>query len=74
MKYYATGERIDYDGVTLLVTPTQYNNAVCTGCWFSDWERRKRGEAKMSCCTHGIACTKNKRKDKRHVVFIKVNK
>ena len=72
MKYYPVGTVFSYDGVRLKVKAIAYNNAVCTGCYFSDWERRKMGLSKFSCCIHSIACTAHLRKDKRHVVFIQV--
>ena len=70
--FVPAGRTFRYDGVVLRAEPTPYNNAVCTGCWFSDWEREKRGQAKTSCYIHGYCCTAHNRRDGRHVIFRKV--
>lgn len=72
MKYVKVGEKVDYNGTTLLVAKSKDNNPTCSGCYFSDGYRILAGMAKISCCVHGLACTAGSRKDKHHVVFIKL--
>ena len=72
LKEHAIGTKITYSGITLLVTQAPNNNPVCTGCYFSDHQRRMRGENKFSCHLHGLACTKGERKDRHHVIFKQV--
>ena len=72
MKYVKVGDMVDYNGTTLLVAKSKYNKPTCCGCFFSDVYRDSAGLARLSCCTHGLACTAGNRKDKHHVVFIKL--
>lgn len=69
MNDFPTGTIVHYEKVLLVVEATPYNKPVCTGCYFSDWERRRRGLANFSCHLHQMACTKHFRKDRKHVVF-----
>lgn len=73
VKYVPIGFVTNYDGIKLKVVETPYNKAECTGCYFSDWERHKRGLAKFSCYAHKMLCTSHLRKDKKHVIFIEKN-
>ena len=71
-KYIPIGQTVDYDGTMLMVVATPYNNAVCTGCFFSDWEREKIGRSKFSCYIHRMSCTAHTREDRKHVIFKEV--
>lgn len=71
MKYVKVGEKVDYEGTTLLVAISKGDTPTCSGCFFSDRYRGRVGLARISCCVHGLACTARNRKDKHHVVFIK---
>lgn len=72
MKYIKVGEKVNYDGVTLLCCGSEGNKPKCNGCFFSDTFRDLAGLIRMSCCTHGFACTAAGRQDKHHVIFIKL--
>jgi len=67
--YHALEEIISYEGFTLLVKAQKDNRPSCSGCFFSKYERQKRGLKNVSCCTHGYKCTASQRKDKKHVIF-----
>ena len=67
--YIPVGGTFNYDGVDLVVVANKYNKAECTGCHFSDWERRKRGKSRFNCHLHGYACTAHMRKDGKQVIF-----
>lgn len=69
VKEYAIDTTITYNGITLLVTQAPNNEPVCTGCYFSNYQMRKRGMREFSCCNHHLACTKGERKDRKHVIF-----
>jgi hypothetical protein len=71
MKYVKVGEKVDYEGTTLLVAISKGDTPTCIGCFYSDRYRGRVGLARISRCIHGLACTAGKRKDKHHVVFIK---
>ena len=71
-KYYPIGREVDYEGVTLKVVATFDNRPECLHCFFSDSEREKAKLPRMSCCIHGLLCTKHMRRDGKHVVFLKV--
>ena len=75
MKYrdYKVGSLIDKDGTMLQVVKTPSNVPVCKGCFYSDFYRRKHGMRRVNCCDHGMICTKYSRKDRHHVIFIKVD-
>ena len=70
IKFAPIGSIIKYDNTTLRVISTPL--PMCTGCFFSDAERKKKGLAKFSCYMHKYACTAHVRKDKSHVIFMKV--
>lgn len=72
MKYVKVGEKVNYNGATLLVVKSKDNKPTCSGCYFSEWYRKRAGMTNISCCVHGLACTAGNRKDKHHVVFIKL--
>ena len=72
MKYYPIGTTVPWPtetGEKLVVEEAKGNKAVCTGCYFTDWQRRKRGLAKFSCYVHQMACTPPNRRDGKHVIF-----
>lgn len=72
MKYVKVGEKVDYNGTTLMAVKSKYNSPTCSGCFFSDAFRDLAGLTRMSCCIHGLACTSGNRKDKHHVIFMKL--
>ena len=69
LKEHAVGTTIAYNGITLLVMQAPNNDPVCTGCYFSNYQMRKRGMREFSCFNHNLACTKGERKDGKHVIF-----
>lgn len=66
------GVTFRYKSVSLKVEATKFNDANCYGCYFSDSECNKRGVPHISCYQHGYLCTKNLRKDGKHVTFVEV--
>ena len=41
----------------------------CAGCGFSNYIRKTKGKAIVSCCSHHYVCTPLLRNDKKHVIF-----
>ena len=74
-KFYPVGTIVPWPtetGEKLMVMESQDNKPICTGCFFTDLQRRKRGLGKFSCYMHQMACTPANRKDKKHVKFVAV--
>lgn len=72
-KYLPVGTVIEWSANEhLVVTETKDNKPVCTGCFFSRRERRKKGLSDYSCYKHLMSCTAMGRKDRRHVIFKEV--
>ena len=75
MKDYPIGQVVPWvteTGEKLVVEEAKEvrgNKYVCTGCYFSDHQREKRGLAKFSCYVHQMACTPANRKDKKIIIF-----
>lgn len=72
MKDIKVGTEFCYGKTKLRVEAADYNNPVCTGCFFSDFYRQKRRLWKFSCHIHKMACTPNTRSDRRNVIFREV--
>ena len=60
------GTTFDYEGNELTVTESIDGGRTCRGCWFARKEYRK------ACYQHRHACTPANRKDKKQVVFEKI--
>lgn len=72
MIYNKIGSTFKEGDVTLRVHASDYNQPLCDGCWYGAKSKGKRFY-NHSCCVHGHACTPANRKDKKHVVFVKVH-
>ena len=70
--FLPVGTIFEYDGVTAVVTLTDQKKPTCTGCIFSEFNRKKHKLPKISCYAHGYVCTSHTRKDKKQVVFKEV--
>lgn len=71
-KDISVGVTFRYGIVSLRVEAAPYNEPTCYGCYFSDSECNKRGVPHISCYQHGYLCTKNMRRDGKHVTFVEV--
>ena len=68
-RFIPVGDTFVFGDIKLKVVATKRNTAVCTGCYFSSFVRRKLGLAEYSCYMHNLACTKHQREDGKHVIF-----
>lgn len=71
MIYNKIGSTFKEGDVTLRVQASKYNQPICDGCWYGAKSQGRRFY-NHSCRHHGHACTPANRKDKKHVIFIKV--
>lgn len=70
LKYYPIGTVVIYDNRLLRLTEQEGNEPSCAGCYFNNTQYRKYNNGKtIACITHGMACTKHVRRDKKHVYF-----
>lgn len=67
--YIKQGMMVYYQGTLLIVQPQVDNKPLCTGCFFSSHQTRKRGVPLVGCASHGMVCTASIRKDRHHVIF-----
>lgn len=67
-KDYPIGTKLKTEiGETVFVE--EMKKPLCTGCYFSNHQRRLRNLPEYSCYAHNLACTPYYRKDKKHVIF-----
>jgi hypothetical protein len=70
-KDYQIGSIVKWYNVNLLVKAVKF--PICAKCYFSAHQCHKEHRKEISCINHGFACTPTTRKDKKHVVFVRVN-
>ena len=76
MKYNPIGASFKEGKVILVAKESKDNGKTCTGCWYTGWknvEGKRKRNYPYGCFTHGHVCTPYYRKDKKHVIFEKVN-
>ena len=73
MKYNPIGTTFMEGDVLLLVQESFGNTSTCSGCFYMSKDNKGRNIYHGSCFTHGHVCTPYYRKDKKHVVFRKIN-
>jgi hypothetical protein len=75
MKYNPLGSTFKEGEHILQVRVSKDGGRTCTGCWYAgESDKKKRiKNYKGSCFSHGHACTPANRKDKKQVVFTKIN-
>ncbi len=76
MKYNPIGSVFKEGEHILKVTESKDDGRTCTGCWYASWtgtRLKKIRNYPYSCITHGHACTRAIRKDRKQVVFTKIN-
>ena len=71
MKDVPIRKTITYNGYLLKAKAQSDNTPNCKGCFFTNKSMIKHGFY-TSCAFHGLACTPHNRRDRRHVVFEKV--
>jgi hypothetical protein len=77
MKYNPIGTAFKEGEHILQVRESKDDGRTCTGCWYASFTRMKKKKYRnypYSCYTHGHACTRAIRKDKKQVVFTKINR
>lgn len=72
MKYNPIGTTFKEGNVLLLVQESLGSLCTCTGCYYVAKDKNGHQIYRGSCCTHGHVCTPYYRKDKKHVVFRKI--
>ena len=72
-KYNPLGSTFYEGHVKLRVERTKGDRPTCEGCWYvgEDKKTRKRNYS-SSCHIHGHVCTPINRKDRKQVIFVKV--
>ena len=62
------------EGKTVLQVAKSKAFASCSGCWYggSVYKNKKKIRNYPDCYRHKNACTPANRKDKKHVIFIKI--
>ena len=76
MKYNPLGSVFKEGEHILEVRESKDDGRTCTGCWYTGYtgnRRKKRRNYPYSCITHGHACTRAIRLDRKQVVFTKIN-
>ena len=76
MKFNPIGSVFKEGEHILQVRESIDDGKTCTGCWYVSWTGTKSNKKRnypYSCCTHGHACTRVNRKDRKQVVFTKIN-
>ena len=73
MKYNPINSIFKEGNITLIVKESKDIGVTCKGCWYNGWKNSKERNYTSSCYYHGHACTPFYRKDKKHVIFEKVN-
>lgn len=75
LRYYPIGSIVIYENIQLAIVAQKGNRPSCAGCFFNyETYRRYISGKRISCCTHGMACTSHMRRDKKHVIFQLIDK
>lgn len=73
MKFNPIGSTFKEGSNVLLVKESKDLGVTCKGCWYNGWKNSRQRNYPYGCCTHGHVCTPYYRKDKKHVIFEKIN-
>lgn len=72
LKYNPVGTTFKEGDLVLKVQVSEGNKPTCAGCYYGSLKKNRSRVYPYSCCVHGHVCTPYYRKDKKHVVFRKV--
>ena len=75
MKYNPLGSVFKEGEHILQVRESKDDGRTCNGCWYASVVHGKKNvrNYKSSCYVHGHVCTPALRKDRKQVVFTKIN-
>lgn len=75
MRYNPIGSTFKEGEHILKVVESQDDGRTCTGCWYASVTGPRNNQKRVfpnSCYVHGHVCTPTYRKDRKQVVFTKV--
>ena len=73
MKYNPIGSLFKEGTNVLQVKESKDLGITCKGCWYNGWKNKRQRNYPYGCCTHGHVCTPYYRKDRKHVIFEKID-
>ena len=76
MKFNPINSIFKEGNITLIVKESEDFGVSCKGCWYNGWNSltgKKKRNFPYGCYSHGHVCTPYYRKDKKYVIFEKVN-
>lgn len=73
MKYNPIGAPFREGKVILVAKESKDKGMTCKNCWYNGWKNSKERNYTASCYYHGHVCTPYYRKDRKYVIFEKVN-